>query len=233
MADSEVSQATAADEVATVPVIPNAFEVAKAANPVHYRLITAALWGIAQYGYKDCTVAQIVARARTSRRAFYEHFADREDCLLAGYELATDALLEQLAQARSQVHRWPDRPLAGLDCYLQSVAAAPGLGRAFLVEIHRSSPAADERRMGVHWRWAQWLSRETETDLILPGPAGVPRRSLSPLQALAVIAGQAEILADSLLTGRSGEPDVRQQMAFLELSAVTSPVPGDLTDWQR
>jgi AcrR family transcriptional regulator len=37
---------------------------------------------IGEVGYQQATVADIVARAQTSRRTFYEHFSDREDCLL-------------------------------------------------------------------------------------------------------------------------------------------------------
>jgi AcrR family transcriptional regulator len=39
--------------------------------------------GIAQDGYPRTTVADIVRRARTSRRTFYQHFDSREGCFVA------------------------------------------------------------------------------------------------------------------------------------------------------
>src|SRR5262249_52961093 len=38
---------------------------------------------ITDKGYAATTIADIVARARVSKRTFYEHFADKEACLLA------------------------------------------------------------------------------------------------------------------------------------------------------
>jgi AcrR family transcriptional regulator len=46
------------------------------------RLITAMLELTARNGYGETSVADVLARARVSRAAFYEHFTDREDCLL-------------------------------------------------------------------------------------------------------------------------------------------------------
>ena len=42
----------------------------------------------AQQGAGSVTVAHVVERSGVSRRTFYEHFSDREDCLLAAFERA-------------------------------------------------------------------------------------------------------------------------------------------------
>src|SRR5262249_60695274 len=47
------------------------------------RLIEGLAACIRTRGYADTTVADIVREARTSRRTFYEHFADRQECLVA------------------------------------------------------------------------------------------------------------------------------------------------------
>ena len=49
-------------------------------NP-RQRLIDALAASITDVGYSATTVADIVRRARTSRRTFYENFTDREACL--------------------------------------------------------------------------------------------------------------------------------------------------------
>jgi AcrR family transcriptional regulator len=198
------------------------------------RLVNAGLRAMARHGYVGCTVAEIVAEARTSRRAFYAHFSDREDCLLAGYEVATDALMARMDGARTKVDRWPDRTLAGLDTYLDGVLGGPDLARVFIVEIHRCGPKADTRRMAVHRRWAEWQSANSRRDLDLPGPEGVVRRALTVEEALAALAASTEILAHALVSGEPLDGAVlRRQLAFVLLSFATSSVPADLAVWER
>src|SRR5215472_18473993 len=47
------------------------------------RLQRAVIAAVAESGYADVTVADIVRRARVSRVAFYAHFRGKEDCFLA------------------------------------------------------------------------------------------------------------------------------------------------------
>src|SRR6185437_14381379 len=47
------------------------------------RLLDGLAASIADKGYRATTVADIVRRARTSRRTFYEHFAGKEECFIA------------------------------------------------------------------------------------------------------------------------------------------------------
>jgi len=57
------------------------------------RILGAALEILEELGYRGITVTQIADRARMSRKTFYEHFEDREGCLIAALEdLAAGAL---------------------------------------------------------------------------------------------------------------------------------------------
>jgi AcrR family transcriptional regulator len=64
------------------------------------RLLDALEAAIAEEGFPRTTVADIVRRARTSRRTFYENFDSREACLVA---LLTDANAEQIRQISAAV----------------------------------------------------------------------------------------------------------------------------------
>jgi AcrR family transcriptional regulator len=64
------------------------------------RLLDALEESIAEDGYPRTTVADIVRRARTSRRTFYEHFDGREACFVA---LLTEANNEQVRQISAAV----------------------------------------------------------------------------------------------------------------------------------
>jgi len=64
------------------------------------RLLDALEASIAEDGYPRTTVADIVRRAKTSRRTFYEHFDGREACFV---ELLTAANAEQVRQISAAV----------------------------------------------------------------------------------------------------------------------------------
>ena len=47
------------------------------------RLLRSVIAAVSECGYQAATVANIVRRARVSRKAFYAHFANKEECFLA------------------------------------------------------------------------------------------------------------------------------------------------------
>ncbi|MDQ2638022.1 MAG: TetR/AcrR family transcriptional regulator [Actinomycetota bacterium] len=69
------------------------------------RLLDALEECIAEEGYPKTTVADIVRRAKTSRRTFYEHFESRDACFIA---LLTDANADQVSKIAAAVD--PEAP---------------------------------------------------------------------------------------------------------------------------
>src|SRR3954447_24211790 len=63
------------------------------------RLLDAMAEAVAQHGYGATTVAHVVALAGVSRKTFYEHFADKEDCFLALYDAGIAYVLGRIADA--------------------------------------------------------------------------------------------------------------------------------------
>jgi AcrR family transcriptional regulator len=82
-----------------VSQVPAAYEGALAAEPAGHRerLIAAMAASIEEKGYRDTTVADVVRLARTSRRNFYEHFADRDACFLALFDATNETMIRGLA----------------------------------------------------------------------------------------------------------------------------------------
>jgi AcrR family transcriptional regulator len=119
-----------------VSVSTQAATFADSAPPGHReRLIAAMAASIEQKGYRDTTVADVVRIARTSRRNFYEHFEDRDACLLALFDAANQAMLDRISAA---VH--PDRSLeeqvdSAVEAYIASVVAEPALWASFVREM--------------------------------------------------------------------------------------------------
>ena len=63
------------------------------------RLLAAAAAVIDEVGYEQTSVQRIAARARVSRRTFYELFGNREACLVALLEEATARVERELEAA--------------------------------------------------------------------------------------------------------------------------------------
>ena len=53
---------------------------------------------VAEKGYVDVAVADVVSRARVSRATFYEQFRDKADCFVAALQACTDQLTRTLRE---------------------------------------------------------------------------------------------------------------------------------------
>jgi len=116
------------------------------------RLIEAMAQVVAEKGYAATTVADVVERAGVSRRTFYEQFADKEACFLAAYDAGLAAVLGRIREAAETglpARDWRARARAGVEAFLQLLAAEPAFARALQVEILTAGPAALERRAGM------------------------------------------------------------------------------------
>src|SRR5918996_2423665 len=60
------------------------------------RLYAAAGAVFAQLGYADATAEAIAREAGMSKATFYEHFDNKEDCIVALHDDATTAVLEAM-----------------------------------------------------------------------------------------------------------------------------------------
>ncbi len=76
----------------------------KVANPPE-RLLRALAAVVAEKGYPGTTVAEVVERASTSQRTFYEHFKNKEDAIVAALDSGS---AHMLAAALPAFRRAPD-----------------------------------------------------------------------------------------------------------------------------
>jgi AcrR family transcriptional regulator len=63
------------------------------------RLLPAVTAAVHASGYRECTVAQIVAHAHVSRKTFYRLFADKQDCFLAAHRAFAAQLCAEVRDA--------------------------------------------------------------------------------------------------------------------------------------
>lgn len=110
------------------------------------RLLDATSRAVSELGYPGLTVAAILQRAGVSRKTFYEHFSDKEECFLAAYDIVTAGLLHGVSEAYERPGPWPRRIRAGLAELLRLLAAEPAFARMCIVEVLAAGPRAQQRR---------------------------------------------------------------------------------------
>jgi AcrR family transcriptional regulator len=115
------------------------------------RLVNALIAHVGEHGYAATSVADVVARAGVSRKTFYEHFRDKEDCFLAAYQIGKEALLARLvaAVADSPADADPAGQLrAAIHAYLDFFASESSFAASFMLEAAAAGPASVELRSG-------------------------------------------------------------------------------------
>jgi AcrR family transcriptional regulator len=114
------------------------------------RMLEAMAEAVAEKGYTHMAVADVVSGAGVSRETFYQHFADKEECFLAAYEMAVDTMRQAMADALAGR---PSDPLARFDralrAYLDLLSSEGAVARVFLVDVYAAGPRALERRREV------------------------------------------------------------------------------------
>jgi AcrR family transcriptional regulator len=154
------------------------------------RLLAAALEGIGDVGWADLTIAEIVRRARVSKRTFYEHFETREACLLALYESVSSRVLDELDSAVERIPRGEGRIEAGAAFYLTRLQQHPRLVRTLVLEILHLGSAGLAIRRRVMRRFAVFVQREIN--------ATGRRPPISLAVATAIVGGINELTLEAL-----------------------------------
>jgi AcrR family transcriptional regulator len=133
--------------------------VAAPATETRARILAAMGALVSERGYAAVTIEAIARSARISKRTFYDHFADKEECFLAAYEAAADRVYGVVLGAAHAGLPWRARLDAVITTYLKAMAAQPEMTRVFHVEIQAAGARALELHLGVNRRYAALLRR--------------------------------------------------------------------------
>lgn len=99
------------------------------------RLLNGMARCVADKGYAETTIADIVREASVSRRTFYEHFGDKAECLMALYVAATDEATAALRAAINPSSDWQAQVEQAMAAYLAALARNPVLLRTLFIDI--------------------------------------------------------------------------------------------------
>jgi AcrR family transcriptional regulator len=164
------------------------------------RLFAAAAAVFSRVGYADATAEAIAREAGMSKATFYEHFGNKEDCIVALFDAATEVVLDGLraATARTVDADPVMRVRTVIYAFLQVLADFPDEAQTLLVEIVGAGPRALERRDRALDAIAQYVDDFNRED----AARGVAPRLASPDDAFAIIGAVVELASRQIRTGR-------------------------------
>jgi len=123
------------------------------------RLLRAMAEVMAEKGYAQTSVADILRRARVSRETFYELFDSKQDCFMSAFEQAYGHIIDAVSSTEGGVGGSRlDRFSSVFGDYLEALAAEPAVARVFLIEVYAAGPEAISRRLELQAGLAQALA---------------------------------------------------------------------------
>jgi AcrR family transcriptional regulator len=174
------------------------------------RLISATVKVVAEKGYAEATVADILERSGVSRKTFYDLFTNKEDCFLSTYDRLIDTLADAVADSFAGAGSWPERIRGGLRALLEMLAARPDGARVGLVEVLAAGPRALERYDAAIRRFVPLFEQ---------GRAESPYGDqLPPNISEAVLGGIAQVLYLRVLAGETATlPELLDELLYFAL----------------
>ncbi|HWD75978.1 MAG TPA: helix-turn-helix domain-containing protein [Solirubrobacteraceae bacterium] len=163
------------------------------------RLLRAAALEFAELGYAGASSESISRRAGMSKATFYEHFANKEECMLALFDLGAQLVQREMADAARQAPTGDarERMKAGTRAFLGALAQHPEFAQTLLVEIIGAGPRAAQRRDQVLQAFADVLDAENaEADR-----RGLIGRFRSPHDPFAVVGAITELVSRQVRLG--------------------------------
>lgn len=164
------------------------------------RLLLAAAEEFAAVGYVAASAESISRRAGMSKATFYEHFDNKEDCILALFDRALEVIGAAMADAARAAGRDArQRMRAGTRAFLTAFAQHPEYAQTLLVEIIGAGPEPARRRDQTMEGFAAVLDAENAA----AARRGQVRRFASRHDALAIIGAINELVSRQV---RLGDP---------------------------
>jgi AcrR family transcriptional regulator len=162
------------------------------------RLFEAAATVFARLGFAEATAEAISREAGMSKATFYEHFANKEECLVALFEYASQSFAQSLVEASSATSLdFEARHRAGLRAILEGIDANPAMAQAMLVETVGAGPRVAELRDNALSAIAQVMYVQT----VRAAERGGGPAYASPDDAFAIVGATFELISRQLRTG--------------------------------
>jgi AcrR family transcriptional regulator len=110
------------------------------------RALRAFMAVVADRGYADTSINQVVKRASMSQTTFYAHFRNKEDALMAAIDSAGAQIAAAVLPAYRRNLTWTRGVRAAYGALFNFLASRPSLARLMMVEVYAAGPEALRRR---------------------------------------------------------------------------------------
>jgi AcrR family transcriptional regulator len=134
-------KATRRRNVKTMP-----FEQRQALASPPERILRALAAVVAEKGYPDTTVADVVEKASTSQRTFYEHFKNKEDAIVAALDSGSAHMLAAALPAFRRAPDWKHAVHDTIEAMFAFGAEEPEYARMGGVEMYAAGKRALDQR---------------------------------------------------------------------------------------
>jgi AcrR family transcriptional regulator len=170
---------------------------------------------IDRQGFKATTVAHVIALAGVSRRAFYEQFANKEDCFLATYDIAVARAKKRMLEGWMSERGWANRMHRACQAFVEDAIKNTKATRLVLIDGLGLGVASRERMLRSAVAFERALAAGFRA-----APDGVP---LPPLAPKAIVGGARYALLHRLRNGREAELPALTDELLDWISAYRSP----------
>ena len=106
-----------------------------AASPVRERLLQAMATCVMERGYRETTVADVVRVARTSRRSFYQEFADKQACFVDLLRTTNDAMIQAISEDVDPAAEWTMQIRQAVEAYVSVTEQNPAIAWSWIREL--------------------------------------------------------------------------------------------------
>jgi len=181
-----------------LPRGPQALPRAEVAAHQRERLIEAMVQAVNERGVVATTISDLVARAGISRRTFYEHFANKEECLLATYDAVVETEVRRLLGVYETAGEdWLSRLETMIRALFTALADRPDAARLICVEMGASGEVGVQRWADGTARFERFISQGFTQ---APGEGSIP----DPV-ARAIVGALRKIVYSRVREGRSSK----------------------------
>jgi AcrR family transcriptional regulator len=151
-------------------------------------------------GYGEATAEAIAREAGMSKATFYEHFANKEECIIALFDTAIEVILGAMRAAGERELDSPPavRVRVSAEAFLGALEQFPDEAQTLLVEIVGAGPRAMARRDRALDSVAQYIDELNRRDY----ERGAAPRFSSPHDAFAIAGAVVELASRQIRTGR-------------------------------
>ncbi len=150
------------------------------------RLYGAMIESVAKRGYAATTVAHVIGLAGVSRRAFYEHFQNKEDCFLRTFNIVVARSRKRALEAWGSERGWDNRLHAAYKAFLQEVVEEPKGAHLVLVDSLGIGVRSRERLHLAGYAYERLLAEAFRTSA---DPVPLPR-----IASRAIVGGARHIV---------------------------------------